>query len=72
MVHENIKLFRVHSKLTQVEFAKRLGVSQVTISSWENSITTPDINHVLTMVEMGANINFLLHGVGSPLQRMSA
>lgn len=71
MVHENIKLFRVHSKLNQTDFSRRLGVSQETISSWENGKTNPDIIHVLHMVEMGANINFLLHGVGSPLQRIA-
>jgi len=72
VVSQNIKTFRVVLKLDQDDFAKRLGVTQPTISSWETGKTKPDVGHILTMVEMGANIDFILHGIGSPLMRMSA
>jgi len=72
VVSQNIKIFRVTLKLDQDEFAKRLGVTQPTISSWENGKTKPDVDHILTIVDMGANIYFILHGIGSPLMRMSA
>jgi len=72
VVHENIKIFRIASKLTQSDFAQRIGVSQETICNWERGRTKPDIGHVLTMVEMGANIDYLLFSNGSPLQRIAS
>ena len=32
----NIKALRKHLRLTQIEFAKLLGTTQMTISTWEN------------------------------------
>lgn len=72
MVANNIKVFRTASKLTQADFALRIGVTQETVSNWENSKTKPDIDQVLTMVDMGANIEYLLFGRGTPIMRMSA
>ena len=72
MVSKNIKTFRVVLSLDQHDFAKCIGVTQPTISSWENGKSEPIISHFLVMVEMGASIDFLLFGRGSPLQRVSA
>lgn len=58
--------------LNQDDFARRLGVTKQTISNWETDRTKPDMSQFLAMIDMGANIDFLLYGKGSPLQRMSA
>jgi DNA-binding XRE family transcriptional regulator len=72
LVHHNFKVIRIAFGLNQEDFGKRIGVSKDTICNWERGKTKPDIGHLLTIVDMGANINYLLHGNGSPLQRMSA
>jgi len=72
VVSTNIKTFRVASRLDQSEFSKRLGVTQPTISSWENGKSEPTISQFLVMIEIGANIDYILFGRGSPLQRVSA
>ena len=72
MVHQNFKVIRIALGLNQEDFGKRIGVSKDTICNWERGKTKPDIGHVLTMVDIGANIDYLLYGIGSPLQRISA
>ena len=44
---ENIKMFRTLKGLTQDELAKKLRVKRSTVSSWENSISNPDIYTLL-------------------------
>lgn len=39
----NLKAARVYAKMSQFEAAKRLGVSQSAISSWERGMTTPSV-----------------------------
>lgn len=71
MVHENIKVFRASMRLNQEEFGIRIGVSKDTICNWERAKTNPDIVHILTMIKMGANIDYLLFGKGSPRERIT-
>lgn len=37
-----LKALRVNVKMTQTEASERLGVSQKTLSNWENGVTFPD------------------------------
>ena len=41
MTTVEIKRVRERLKLTQIEFAERLGVSQATVSLWENGARRP-------------------------------
>lgn len=38
----SLKAWRINAKLNQTEAATELGVSQKTLSNWENGITYPD------------------------------
>lgn len=44
-----IRAARIARGLTQDELAMRLGVSQGTISFWENGVETPTVEHVITL-----------------------
>src|SRR5947199_127582 len=44
-----IRAARIERGLTQGELASRIGVSQGTISFWENGAETPTIEHVITL-----------------------
>lgn len=39
---ENLKMLRISREMTQAEFAKKLGVAQVTVSSWERGVREPN------------------------------
>lgn len=54
---ENIKMFRTLKGLTQDELAKKLRVKRSTVSSWENSISLPDI---YTLLEIANILNISL------------
>ncbi len=54
---ENIKMFRTLKGLTQDELAKKLRVKRSTVSSWENSISNPDI---YTLLEISDILNISL------------
>lgn len=45
----NIKEVRERAKMTQTELAKEMGVSQGTISQWENNKTIPDALQMLKL-----------------------
>ena len=42
-IGEKIRTYRRNCKLTQKELGEKIGVSDKTISSWENSRTMPDL-----------------------------
>lgn len=44
MLNENIKSLRLSYNITQVELAKRLGVSKQCVSNWENDNIQPSID----------------------------
>ena len=44
-----IRTARIARELTQEELATRLGVSQGTISFWENGVETPTIEHLIVL-----------------------
>lgn len=51
-----IRIAREKRGWTQIELAKRLQVSQGTISFWENSVEFPSLNHQLRLVELMPDI----------------
>lgn len=46
MVKMTLKALRVNAGLTQKEVAKRLKVSNKTVSSWENGVTYPNPKYI--------------------------
>jgi len=48
-LREAIRCARVERGLTQGELAARLGVSQGTISFWENGTETPTVEHLIVL-----------------------
>lgn len=58
---KNIKELRSKLKLTQSEFAERLGISRAAISLWEKGERTPNYTMVLNIVkEFGVSLDWLL------------
>ena len=47
-----LKALRVNAKLTQKEAATRLGISQKTLSNWENGVTFPDQQAIEKICEL--------------------
>lgn len=72
MIKDRIKTFRSLLRMTQKDFSQRLGVSPQTICNWENGLGEPTITHFLVMIDIGANIDFILYGTGTPIQKESA
>ncbi len=47
-----LKAMRVNAELTQAEAAKKVGVSKVTINSWENNKTYPNVVQLKKLCEL--------------------
>lgn len=52
MLSENIKNYRIASSLSQVELAKKLGVSKQCVSNWENDNVVPSIDMLLKIAAL--------------------
>ena len=46
LLNENIKQLRLQNGLSQVEFAKIMGVTKQCVSNWENDNVLPSIERV--------------------------
>ena len=51
-ISENLKTARKASGLTQAAVAARLGVSNTTLSNWENNVSRPDVDTLRTLCTM--------------------
>ena len=71
MFGNNIKTFRVMKGMSQSDFGKSIGVAQSTVTAWENNESNPNIIHAKKMIDIGASIDFILYGIGSPLKKES-
>ena len=61
-----IKDIRIKNKLTQSEFAEKLGVTYQAVSKWENGKNMPDIQILKNISEMfNVDINDILNGESS-------
>ncbi|MBI5301736.1 MAG: helix-turn-helix transcriptional regulator [Chloroflexi bacterium] len=47
-----IRRARMRAPLAQTELARRLGVSQGTISFWERDIESPSLDHLLKLLDL--------------------
>lgn len=62
---DRIKEIREKSKLTQVEFGKRIGVKGNTITNYENGLRNPSDSVILSICrEFNVNENWLRNGKG--------
>lgn len=59
-IGDKIKLLRIKSGLTYNQFAKKIGVSVMTIYRWERGLRTPS-NIYLDIISKKFNI-YLIHG----------
>lgn len=51
-IAERIKELRQVNNLTQAEFGKKIGVSQDTISLWEQGKSIPAVEYIILIVEI--------------------
>lgn len=66
---DRIKALRVAHKLSQEEFALRLGIKQATVSRWESGASQPtEIEAAYICREFGARTEWLRDGVGEMRQ----
>ena len=49
MIADKIKLLREKSGMTQVELARKLGVTRSGVNAWEMGITTPSTQYVVEL-----------------------
>ena len=63
--NNRIKKIRTDAKLTQREFAERLGVNRLLISQWETGVTPPGKMRLYQIAdEFGVNLKWLTNGEG--------
>lgn len=56
----SLEAVRVNAKFTQKEWAKKLGVSNVTVVNWEKGETEPSLSQVRMMSELsGIPMDFI-------------
>ena len=66
-----IAKMRMDAGLTQAALAEKLGVSDKTVSKWENGGCYPDITILPAIAdEFGVTIDYLLRGDGRKVQKM--
>ncbi len=51
-LNENIKNLRIAQGMTQVQFAKLIGVSKQCVSNWENDNVLPSIEMLIKMADI--------------------
>lgn len=61
MISDTIKQLRKRNYLTQADFAKRIGVTQGTVSQWEHGLTAPNSSQLRSISEaFGLSIDFIV------------
>ena len=63
MIADNIKLIRKRNYLNQTAFANKIGVTQGTVSQWENGLTRPNSDQLKSIsTTFNISIDDLLYG----------
>lgn len=63
MIGKNISELRKKNKMTQIEFAERVHVTQGAVSQWETGRTNPDTYQLIQIAEIfGVDVNTLTKG----------
>lgn len=72
LISERIYKYLDEIGMSQIEFAKRTGISQSTISDWRRKGTNPSSDKIMVICEvLGVSPNELLTGVRSKSQSKS-
>jgi len=73
LIAQRIRLVRNELKLTQVEFAEKLGLDQTTISKWEREKARPTPEALVGLASIAHDINklFFLAHAGLPEQYLT-
>jgi len=57
-----LRQIRIHKKLKQIQVAREIGVSQVTISQWENGASYPQLSKIPKLAKIyGVTADEILH-----------
>lgn len=66
MFGDNLKKYRIQNGFSQSELADRLFVSRQCVSKWENNVTQPDIQTLVSISELlGVSVDALIDSVGN-------
>jgi DNA-binding XRE family transcriptional regulator len=69
-IADNLKMIRIKLKLTQDDFANKLGVSRYSIIKYELGKTQPSTDFYKLLIDIfDVNINFVLTGIGTMFVR---
>lgn len=69
LISERIYKYLAERGMSQIEFSKRTGISQSTISDWRRKGTNPSADKIMKICEvLDVSPTELLTGVGSELQ----
>lgn len=69
----NLKNIRKENGYTQLELANKLGVSDKTVSGWEQGIAEPSIAHLRNMSKIyGCSIDYIISMTPSDTEHLSS
>lgn len=71
MIGDNIKYLRKRAKYSQEQIARKLGITQGSISSWETGRTTPDTKQLMTLAKI-FDVSLDIFFSDSPLRELDA
>lgn len=71
-INERVKKIREYYGLNQTEFGAKIGLSLATINNIENKKTRVTVQTIMLLCdELNANVDYLLAGIGEPLDVQS-
>lgn len=60
-LYEKIKNLRVHSGMSQVQLAERLGITKSAVNAWEMGTNSPSLSYIIRLAQVfGVSTDYLL------------
>lgn len=60
-LYEKIKNLRIHSGMSQVQLAKRLGITKSAVNAWESGTNSPSLTYIIRLAQVfGVSTDYLL------------
>jgi len=66
-LYEKIKNLRVHSGMSQVQLAERLGITKSAVNAWEMGTNSPSLSYIIKLAQVFAVSTDYLLGVNERL-----